>query len=121
LFGYGFEGGMRVKKSESGGEAVIGDTKDADAAVVMRNVFDEPFNCVVGISGFVGGFGVGEIDLGGKVEGALGFEAAAEVLDDEDVAIVREFRPSGRGWARAVCRGRRRACGRGERAGARIG
>lgn len=83
-----------MEESEGGGESVIRDAKDADTAIVLGHVLDEPFNGVIGVGGFIGSFGVAEIDVGGQVECAFGLEAAAQVLDNENVAVVGEFKPA---------------------------
>ena len=40
-------------------------------------------------------FGVGEVDLRRQLEGAFRLEPAAQVLDDEDVAVVRQLLEGG--------------------------
>ena len=111
LFADGFQRGMRMKKSQRGGEAVVGDAKHSDLAVVVGDVFDEPFDGVVGVGGFVGGLGIVEVNLGGKFEVAFGLEAAAQILNDEDVAVLHEFLEIRQAPGPAAFRGRRKECG----------
>ena len=60
-----------MEECERCGESVIRDAKDAHAAIVLRDVFDKPIDGVVGIGGFVCRFGIGEVHVGGEVEGAF--------------------------------------------------
>ena len=53
LFGDRFQRGMRMEQGERGGKAVVGDAEDADAAVVVGYVLDEPVDGVIGVGGFV--------------------------------------------------------------------
>ena len=49
----GFHGGMRIDAGGYGEKSGIGDAEDADAAVVVGNVFEEPGDGVVGVGAFV--------------------------------------------------------------------
>ena len=100
-----------MKQGERGRQSVVGNAVHSDLAVVVGNVLHQPVDRVVGIGGLVGGLGIVQIDPGGKVEHSLRLEASAQILDDEDVAILREFFEARRASARAVCRERRKACG----------
>src|ERR1700679_2089229 len=82
---------MGVKKSERGSGAVGGNAQNAGVSVVVGNIFHEPVDGVVGVGRFVGGFGIGGVDPGGKIEDTLGFKASAKILDDEDVSVLRQF------------------------------
>src|SRR5271156_6023527 len=69
----GFHGGVRIDARGLCEEAGIGDAEDADAAIVVGNVFDEPGDGVVGVGAFVDEFGIGVIDQGaGHDESAFG-------------------------------------------------
>jgi hypothetical protein len=52
---------------------------------------DQPLYGIVGIRGLVGGLGILEIDPGRELEFPFGLESSPQILDDEDVAILREF------------------------------
>ena len=94
LLADGFERGVRMKEGQTCGEAVVGDSVNAHLAVVVGYVFDEPVDGVVGIVGFVGLLRILGVVLRGKQEDALGFEAAAEILHDEDVAVGGQLLPA---------------------------
>ena len=70
-----------MQQGQAGGEAVVGDAVDADAAVVVRDVLDQPVDGVVGVGGLVGRLGVGQVDLRRQLEDAFRLEAAAQILD----------------------------------------
>ena len=100
MFGDRLECGVGMEESEGGSESVVGDAINANAAIVLRNVFDEPVDGVVSVGSLIGGLGIGEIHLRGEVKDTLGFETPTQVLNDEDIAIVRKLEPtrwSGRG------------------------
>ena len=59
--------------------------------LLFGNVLDQPVDGVVGVGGFVGVLRVGEVHLRRELEDALRFEAAAQVLEDEDVAVRHQF------------------------------
>ena len=82
---------MRMQQRERGGEPVVGDAEHSDLAIVIGDIFHQPLDRVVGIGGLVGGLGIVEIDPRGKIENALRLEAPAQILNDEDVAVLREF------------------------------
>ena len=80
---------VRMDERHQRQEAVVGDAEDADLAVGLGNVLDQPVDGVVGVGGFVDGGGVVR-----AVEGAvhdvvaLGAVLAADVLHDADVAAI---------------------------------
>src|ERR1039458_10609364 len=80
-----------MQQCERGREAVVRDAKHSNLAVVVGNVLEQPFDRVVGIGSLVGGLRVVQIDPGRKVEHSLGLEASPQVLEDENVAVLREF------------------------------
>ncbi len=96
LLADGFQRRVRVKKGERGRQSVVGNTVHADVPVVVRHVFHEPVDRVVGVGSLVGGLGIAEVDPGGKIERAFGFEASAKILDDEDVAVLGQLFYGGR-------------------------
>ncbi len=96
LLADGLERGMRMQQGERGRQAIVGDAEHSDLPVVVGNVFHQPLDRVVGVGGLVGGLGIFQIDPGREVEHALGLEAPAQILDDEDVAVLREFLEGGR-------------------------
>ena len=68
-----------------------------DAAVVARHVLEHPVDGVVGVGGFVDRLGVlGIARRPHHDELALGLEPAADVLEDEDVAVLGELLVLGR-------------------------
>ena len=71
LFGDSFERGMRMQESQGGGQAQIGNAVDPHAAIVLRDVPDEPINCVVCVRGLVNCFRISGIDLGGEKKRAF--------------------------------------------------
>ena len=82
---------VRMQKGKRGCQAIVRNTVHPDFAVVVGNILQQPFDRVVGVGSLVGGFRIVEIDPGGQIELAFGFEASPQVLDDEDVAILRKF------------------------------
>ena len=91
LFAHGFQRRVRVKKSERGRQAVVGNTVHANVPVVVRHIFHQPVDRVVGVRSLVGGLGIAEVDPGGKIKHAFGFKASAKILDDEDVAVLGQL------------------------------
>ncbi len=89
----GLERGVGVDHAGGDVEAGVGDAPHADAPVVIGDVFDEPVDGVVGVSALVG-VGVGLLDgLVGADFGPFAFRhvAAADILVDEDEAVLHEF------------------------------
>ena len=82
-----FERGVRMDERHERQKAVVGDAEDADLAIGLGNVFDEPVDGVVGVGGLVDGRGVLRA-VEGAVHDVVAFGAvlAADVLDDADVA-----------------------------------
>src|ERR1700722_190771 len=92
----GFYRGMRIDAGGLCEETGIGDAEDADAAGVVGNIFDEPGDGVVGVGAFVDQLGIFVVDHGaGHDESAFGFIAAANIFEDEDVAVFDEFGVAG--------------------------
>src|SRR3984957_3039087 len=88
----GFYGGVRVDASGLREKSGIGNAEDPDTAGVVGNVFDEPRNGVVGVGAFVNQFGIFVIDHGpGHNESAFGFVAAANIFENEDVAVLDQL------------------------------
>ncbi len=104
------ERGMRMKKRHGGRQPVIGNAVHSNLAVVVGDILHQPVDRVVGIGGLVGGFGIVQVDPGRKLEDALRFESSAQVLEDENVAVLRQFLASRQASRWALCRVHRRAC-----------
>ena len=94
-----FEGWVGLKKCERGRQAVVGDPIHTYFPIIVGDVFHQPLYGIVGIRGLVGGLRILEIDPGGELEFPFGLEASPQILDDEDVAILRQFL---RGWRNLV-------------------
>ncbi len=96
-----FEGGVRIHTGDPREPSRIGHAHHPDAAVVVRNVLDEPVDRVVGVGRFVHAFRVLRImqrAVHHELPGRLA--RAACVLEHEGVAIPRQFlisRPEGAG------------------------
>ena len=91
LLAHRFQRSMRMQQRKRGRKTVVGDAHHADFSVVVRDVFDQPIDGIVGVSRFVGGFRVSEIDPGCKIEFAFGAESPAEILDHINVAVLFEL------------------------------
>ena len=88
LFGDGLERGMRVDHSHGDEKAVIGNAVEADAAVVVRDIFHEPVDGVVGVRAFVHTLGIARVMQRAKHdELPFGAVAPANILKREDVTI----------------------------------
>ena len=91
LRGDGADGGMGIDAGFGSEEAGVGNAHDADAAVVAGDVFEEPGDGVVGVSGFVDGAGIVVVGEGTHHDKrALGFVTATDTFIDEDVAAAGE-------------------------------
>src|SRR5580704_4988049 len=64
LLADGFQRGVRMKKSERGGESVVGDAVHAFVAIFVWNILDQPVDSILGVGGFVGRVGIVLVDLG---------------------------------------------------------
>ena len=95
LLAHRLQRGVRMQQRQRGGQTVVRHARHADVAVV-RHMLDEPVDAVVRVSGLIGGGRIFEIDLGRQFEDSLRFEAAAQVLDHEDVAVLRQLLDAGR-------------------------
>ena len=86
----GLERGVRPDSRDGREPTGIRHAIDADAAVVVRHMLDEPVDRVVGVGAFVGArmAGAGRTV---HVERALGAKAATDVLEDEDVAAQAQI------------------------------
>ena len=88
--------GIRIDPGFYCEEAGIRNAHDADAAVVVRNVAEEPRHCVVAVGAFVDGLRVAVVgERAHHDEFALGFVTAADIFHDEDVAALGELRVAG--------------------------
>ena len=87
-----FERGVRAEQGHGHRPAIVGGTDHADAAVGFGDVLDQPVDGVVGVGGVVGLGGIQGADgRPGHHIVALGAIFAADVLGDEDVAVVDPF------------------------------
>ncbi len=92
LRGDGFDGGVWMDAGHHGEESRVAGAEDADAAVVVGQVFDGPVDGVVGVGAFVGGFRICRtVERMHHGERALGAEAAADVSVDVDIAFASEL------------------------------
>jgi hypothetical protein len=73
-------------------KAGVGDAPNADPAVVVGNVFDQPIDGVVGVRALIHVFRAAQRVLahGNIHEDAFGEIPAANILIDEDEALSRE-------------------------------
>src|SRR5579859_2003142 len=84
---------MWIDHSHGDKKAVVGNAVEADPAVVVRNMFYEPVDRVVGVRAFVDAFRVARIVQGAKHdELTLGTITAANILKHEDVTIGNHVR-----------------------------
>src|SRR5215469_9736675 len=84
----GSERRMRMEQGERSRQPVVGNAVHSDLATVVRHVVQQPFDGVVSVGRFVGGFGIVQINPGRKIEDTFGLKAAAQILNDEDIAIL---------------------------------
>ena len=88
LFGHRFYRGMRVDHAHGDQKTVVGNTVQADPAVIVRNIFNQPIDGVVGVGAFIHAFRVGGIVDGPQHdEFSFGGVAAANVLEHEDITV----------------------------------
>jgi len=82
---------MRLDRRHDRRPPVVRHAEHADAAVVVADVLDQPVDGVVGVGAFIDRLRVAGL-AGGTLhhEVALGPELPANVLVNEDVALVRE-------------------------------
>ena len=89
----GLDGGIAVDDAGGGVEAGIADAEDADFGVVVGDVLEQPVDGVGHVGGLVDAFAV----FGGRHLEPVAFAvpAAADVLADEDVAVMNEVGVAG--------------------------
>ncbi len=96
----GLDRGVGVDDGGGGIESGIGDAPDADLAVVVGDVLEQPVHGVVHVGAFIGFAGLRMVDMGAHFNKLpLRLVAAADVLQDEDVA------GAGEGFGGAEARG----------------
>ena len=104
--------GVRIEERHRRRPARVRRAGDAHLPVRLGDVLHEPIGGVVGVGAFVGGLRVASIARRTlHQELPLGLEAAADVLEHEDVAVLAQLRD--RRWRRRERRpreGRRRGC-----------
>ncbi len=89
----GANGRMRIDAGFGSQEPRIRNADDADAAVVVADVREEPGDGVVGVGALVDGMRVMMVGEGTHHdEGAFGFVTAADVFHHEDVAALGQAR-----------------------------
>src|SRR5690349_9732027 len=83
---------MRIDDARRGEESRIGNPIDAYLAVVVRHVFQQPFDRVVGVGALINIFRrVGPIELRRHIdEASLGLITPADILEYEDVSGALE-------------------------------
>ena len=91
LLAHGLEGRMRVQQRQRGGQPVVRHAVHAHLAVVVRHMLYQPVDAVVRVGRLVGGGRVRQIDLRAELEDPLRFEPPPQVLDHEDVAVLRQL------------------------------
>ena len=97
---------MRMEQRQPCRQPVVRHAVDAYFAVVVRHIFNQPLDRVVGVIGFVGLFGIVCIVSRGHQEHAFRFESPAEILDDKDITVCCQFLPVCRHPIGAVLRRR---------------
>src|SRR5579859_3979677 len=79
---------MRIDHAHGDEIAGIRDAVHADAAVVVRNILDQPVDGVVGVGAFVHGFLIAGIGRGVQhFKFACGAVAPTNILKDKNVAV----------------------------------
>ena len=92
LFAGGFQCRMRFHERHRGQPPAIRDPENASPSIVIRDVFDQPVDGVIGIGSFVNRTGLGAVARGAlHLELAFGIVASADVLEDENKTLVGEL------------------------------
>ena len=83
---------MRFDERHFGEPAAVGNSHDPSAAVISGDVFQQPVDCIVGIRAFINGMIVFRTPHR-ALEHELAFRlvAAPDVLEDQEVAVARQF------------------------------
>ncbi len=80
---------MGLEGGHGGGPAVVGHAEHADTAVVGSDVGEQPLDRVVGVGPFVEGVHIARRSRRTlHLELALGLRLAADVLEDEEIAVL---------------------------------
>ena len=98
----GLECRVRFEQGHHRQPARVGDAQHADAAVVVLHVLDQPVDRVVRVGALVDGLGLTRVPRSpDHHERPLRLVPAANVLEDEDVAVVGQVLEvlAQRGWA----------------------
>src|SRR5439155_17166429 len=83
---------VELEQRDGGRPAGIGNAVDAHAAVIVGGVLQQPLDGVIGVGAFVGGLWIALVSWGAlHHEPAFRFEAAAQVLEDEDITVGNEL------------------------------
>src|SRR5579859_8121498 len=95
LLGYRFQRGMRLEHAHYRKPTAVGDAEEANAAVVVRNIFHQPVDGVVRVRAFVNarsfGMAVGIAYRPLHDERALRTKTSANVLENENVVVGNHF------------------------------
>src|ERR1700732_2708897 len=84
---------MRIDHSHGDEKTVVGDSVEAYAAVIVRNIFYQPVDRVVGVRAFVDSLGVALLMQRAKHdELTFGAIAAANILKRKDIALPSQVR-----------------------------
>ena len=85
---------VRLEQRHPGGHPIVRDAVHPHFAVVVGDVLHQPVDAVVGVGRLAGRFRIGKIHRRGQPEDSFRLEAPAQVLDDEDVAILCQLLPA---------------------------
>ena len=94
---------MGLQQSHRGGEAEVGNSEDSHSAV-GRDMVNQPIDRVVGVGRLVDGFRVAQVHLRRQFERALRLETPAQILENEDISVLRQFLEVGRNRLRSFIR-----------------
>ena len=85
---------VRLEQRHPGGHPIVRDAVHPNFAIVVGDVLHQPVDAVVGVGRLAGRFRIGKIHRRGQPEDSFRLEAPAQVLDDEDVAVLRQLLPA---------------------------
>ena len=92
LLGNRLQRRVGLEQRHGGRPAGIGNAVDAHAAVIVGGVLQQPLDGVIGVGAFVDGLWIALVSWGAlHHEPAFRFEAAAQVLEDEDITVGNEL------------------------------
>src|SRR5439155_5977648 len=92
LFGGGSKRRMRVQERHRGEPAAVRDAQNSHAAIMIRNIFQQPVDAVVNVCALIDGVGITPAArIPEHHEVAFGPVASANVLENEDVSLRNEL------------------------------